>query len=183
MQGSFAPATAAYFASGQVQFLNLVVAVPVVQRHGYGPDSVKTVWRLRSCRAWTCLLRPSLCNDRCPVSCGHSAVAVLGQACWLPVVMQRQVPRFLADIPQVQFLDKIVDVRVSVHVWMLKLRSRRSCSSWTWWSRTVVQVIDKAWRPCDHASTGSRAIRSLLWICRLVFFCVLRHFSDSSSRS
>ena len=35
MLGSFALATEACFASRQVQFLNLVVVVPVVQRHGF----------------------------------------------------------------------------------------------------------------------------------------------------
>ena len=63
--------------SRQVQFLNLVAVVPVVQRHGFGPDSVKTVWRLRSCSSSICLL--------CPVSCGQSTGAVLG-----PVVYARE---------------------------------------------------------------------------------------------
>ena len=61
--GSFAPATEAYFASRQVQFLNLVAVVPVVQRHGLGPDSVKTVWRLRSCSSSMCLLCPVVPAD------------------------------------------------------------------------------------------------------------------------
>ena len=61
-----------------VQFLNLVVVVPVVQRPGFGPDSVSTVWRSRSCSSSICLLCLSLCNDRCRVSCGQSTSAVLG---------------------------------------------------------------------------------------------------------
>ena len=37
----------------QVQFLDSDVVVPVVQRHGNGPDSPKTVWRFRGSSAWT----------------------------------------------------------------------------------------------------------------------------------
>ena len=44
----------------------------------------ETVWRLRSCSSSVCFLCPSLCNDRCPVSCGQSTGAFLG-----PVVYAR----------------------------------------------------------------------------------------------
>ena len=43
------------------------------------------------------------------------------------------------------FLDRVVDVHVAVHVGILKLWSIRSCSLSIWWSRSVVQVIDKVW--------------------------------------
>ena len=64
--------------------LEPVAVVPIVQRHGLGPDSVKTVWRLRSCSSSMCLLCRRYATTGCPVSCGQSTGAVLG-----PVVHAR----------------------------------------------------------------------------------------------
>ena len=75
---------------------------------------------------------PSLCNDRCPVSCGQSTDAVLGQGfvapsllCLVLMARQRRKP---VETPQVQFLDKF-DMPVVLHDSALVQMSKKLWSS------------------------------------------------------
>ena len=101
-----------------VQFLDKVVAMPLLLRQVHRFQTCVHVWRYRRCSSASRNGCPSLCNDRCWLVDPDSAYVLFLDMVVLPVVMQDRFSGLevqkTVGFPQLQFLTVVVAMPVEI---------------------------------------------------------------------